>query len=105
MRSRKMTTMAYRFENRAQDKGKAFGQVNTLLFPKSAKFQGFSTSVWKFREGGNMTRLEMLETEDTARGKAEVLLTLFCEAKKNTDCPHDCALCTKEIEDYLSEEL
>lgn len=52
-----------------------------------------------------MKRLEMLEKEDTTRGKAEVLLTLVCEQKKNTDCPHDCALCTKEIEDYLSEEL
>lgn len=52
-----------------------------------------------------MTRLEMLEKEDTTRGKAEVLLTLVCEQKKNTDCPHDCALCTKEIENYLTEEL
>ena len=52
-----------------------------------------------------MTRLEMLEKEDTTRGKAEVLLSLFCEAKNDKDCPHDCALCTKEIEDYLTEEL
>jgi len=52
-----------------------------------------------------MKRLEMLEKEDTTRGKAEVLLTLFCEAKEDTNCPHDCALCTKEIENYLSEEV
>lgn len=52
-----------------------------------------------------MTRLEMLEKEDTTRGKAEVLLSLVCDAKADADCPHDCALCTKEIEEYLTEEV